>query len=396
MLMEPPKRVLVAHQSTIPHYRVPFYQAVQRLKPADWTFAVVHDVDARRHSRIFAEPVGDDNGLGFPIEPVTTVTVPGTGGAVRYQTFFRRARHYHLLVLEDAFHNLTYPLVRLQLAAGVRIAYWGHGRDLTVTAPRGLKAALERIKLRWARGAAGYLAYTAGVRDFLAARGVDPAKIFVLDNTIDIESHRRQFLRHLSAREDLRRQRGWQDRRVLLFVGRVNRLKRLDYLAATVAILRQGDPSYLLALVGTGDAEILTSLRRAIGSEGFEHLGVETKAAKLAPLFVQSDAYVLPGLVGLGPLMALCYDLTPVVIDSPTHSPEREYLCADNAVILAAGAPPDAYAARISAFLEDPAQRSRLRQNAWPSIRHLTIDNMAANFITGVNAMLAPHHAVEK
>ena len=27
------KKVLIAHQSTIPHYRVPFYEAVERLRP---------------------------------------------------------------------------------------------------------------------------------------------------------------------------------------------------------------------------------------------------------------------------------------------------------------------------------------------------------------------------
>ncbi len=34
------KRVLIAHQSTIPHYRVRFYQEVERLRPKWLAFPV--------------------------------------------------------------------------------------------------------------------------------------------------------------------------------------------------------------------------------------------------------------------------------------------------------------------------------------------------------------------
>ena len=39
------KQVLIAHQSTIPHYRVPFYNSLNTLKPDEWRFEVVFDPD---------------------------------------------------------------------------------------------------------------------------------------------------------------------------------------------------------------------------------------------------------------------------------------------------------------------------------------------------------------
>jgi glycosyltransferase involved in cell wall biosynthesis len=383
------RRVLIAHQSTIPHYRAPFYRAVEQLRPAAWQFAVVDDLEPGRRRRIYAEPAIDRAELGFEVEPVSTLTLPGSGSSVRYQTFFRRARHYDLIVLEDALHNLTYPLIRLQGAPRRRLAYWGHGRDLTALAPGLGKRLLEKLKLQWIRRAAGYFAYTEGVRSFLVEHGVDPGRIFVLHNTIDIESHRRHFLQLRGERERLRRERGWQDRRVLLFVGRVNPLKRLEYLAEAVAALRRRDSSYLLAAIGGGEPAILRRVRAVLGDEGFEPLGIQTEPAELAPIFTMSDAYVLPGLVGLGPLMALCYDLTPVIVESPTHSPEVEYLSSENAVILPVETPAEGYAMGIAALLENTARASRLKAAAWPSIQHLTIHGMAQSFVSGIDALLA-------
>ena len=42
------KKVLIAHQSTIPHYRVPFYEAVERLRPKWWEFSVIYDTAEAR------------------------------------------------------------------------------------------------------------------------------------------------------------------------------------------------------------------------------------------------------------------------------------------------------------------------------------------------------------
>ena len=37
------KKVMIAHQSTIPHYRVPFYNMLNKMRPIDWQFEVVFD-----------------------------------------------------------------------------------------------------------------------------------------------------------------------------------------------------------------------------------------------------------------------------------------------------------------------------------------------------------------
>ena len=247
-------RVLIAHQSSVPHYRVAFYRAVERLRPETWTFAVVFDPDPAQARRVFGEAVAAES-LDFPIEATATWTVPLARGLC-FQPFLRRARAYDLIVLEDAFNNLAYPLARLVLPERVPIAYWGHGRDLHTTDPGVVKRLLERRKLAWARRAAGFFAYTEGVRAFLVEHGVPAERIFALGNTIDIEEHRRLFESLAPSRAALREKWGAADARILLYVGRVNARKRIDLLTESVAGLRRQDPRYRLMVVGSGDAAL--------------------------------------------------------------------------------------------------------------------------------------------
>jgi glycosyltransferase involved in cell wall biosynthesis len=383
----PKKQVLIAHQSTIPHYRVSFYDAVNRLKPSWWDFRVVFDEDAERRRRLFVEPT-DPSTFGFKTIPVRTIFLELLGRRALYQTFVRRAGRYDLIVLEDAVHNLAYPAVRIWRGRGTAIAYWGHGKDHSVARAVGWKRLAENFKRRLVKNSEGYFAYTAGVQDLVAEKGVDPGKIYVLNNTIDIEAERASYEPLIESRSELRRAEGLSDKKVLLHVGRLNKWKRLDFLGEAVKSLRADRPEYHLVVIGGGEQAFIDSLRQALGEDGFTHCGVIVERSQLARWYALSDAYVHPGDVGLGVLQTLCYDLTPVVVDRPTHNPEYEYLNNTNSVI----APPDVsaagYAREIARLCSDHSRWAKYRESAWPSINHLTVDQMAQNFIDGVNAIL--------
>lgn len=382
------KRVLVAHQSTIPHYRVPFYEAVERRRPPSWSLHVVFDPDARRRRRVFSEPI-DPEAFHFAIEPVRTFALRLGGRRLLYQTFVRRARDFDLLVLEDAFYNLSYPLARCLRRRGELLAWWGQGRDRSRPRHRGPKAALEGLKRLWARSADGFFAYTEGVRDELVAAGVAADRIFVLGNTLDIEAHRQLYEAHRPRRDELRRQQGWEDRHVLVYVGRLDARKQLDDLAESVARLRREDPAYLLVAVGPDRDGAAMRLRRRLGDEGFSYAGVLVAPEALAPVLTAADVYTLPGWIGLGPLLALAYELPPVVVDGPAHGPEREYLSPTNAVLVGPDADAGEYARRVAELFADRERLAALRAAAWPSIRHLTIEAMADRFIAGIDALLS-------
>ena len=195
---------------------------------------------------------------------------------------------------------------------------------------------------------------------------MNPEKVFVLENTIDIERERVAFQRLSGQRAALRSASGLRAARVLLYVGRLDRRKRIEFLMNTVQLLQRRDGSYHLLVVGAGNAEWRQALDNALGTTGYTYYGPIVDTERLARIYVQSDAYVFPGDVGLGPLHALCYDLTPVVIDAPTHNPEFEYLSCQNAVVVAQGAMPEQYANAIHRLCTGRVRWRRLREAAWP------------------------------
>jgi len=384
------KKVLIAHQSTIPHYRVPFYEAVERFRPKWWEFSVIYDtVEARGKS--FLE--FDHRSVEFQIKTSRTYTLELFGKSLCFQTFPFAASKYDLLVVGSQVNNISYPLSYFLRLRGKSIAYWGHGKDSSVETPKGLKAVAEQTKIWLTRRADGFFAYTNGVRDYMVSNGVERSKIFVLNNTIDIASQRSLFDKLIPQRESLRLQAGLNGKKVLLFVGRLTRQKQLDVLIDAFYSLRLMDESYHLIIVGGGDTSLLHSVKDRFGERSFRYVGAHEDISQFC---VISDLYVLPGAIGLGPLHALCFDLTPAVIHSRVHKPEYEYLNGENALILPEGSTAEEYACSIKALLEDRVRWAELRAHAWPSIKHLTIENMAQNFIDGVNSILQRRNGVAK
>jgi hypothetical protein len=101
------KRVLIAHQSTIPHYRVRFYQEVERLRPNWWDFTVIFDADETR-KQFFLEL--DHETFGFKIKCVRTHELKFGNQRTVFQTFPFTSWKYDLIVVGNSIHNLSYPL----------------------------------------------------------------------------------------------------------------------------------------------------------------------------------------------------------------------------------------------------------------------------------------------
>jgi glycosyltransferase involved in cell wall biosynthesis len=375
-------RVLIAHQSGIPHYRVPFYTALERQSRPGLTFDVAWDPSQPFMPGL---PVGE-NPAQLPFSTVQTRTFSARflGRTIRVQDFLLHTRGYDLVVVEHALNNLSYPLSHVLQLGGMTLVYWGHGRDIRANPASATKWAAEALKLRLARLADGYFAYTDGVKAYLVHRGLPEARIHVLNNTIDILTERELWARFRPERSRIRAEMGLEDKRVLVFVGRFRRGKRLGFLRRAFQSLRRMDPSCCLLLVGEGDYPAGLDTQEEV-----RMMGPILEPERLARILVAGDAYVIAGDVGLGPLQAMCYDLPVVAIQGSTHGPEFEYLTADNAIVLPHSVDAEAFAWSVHDLLEDPARLDAMSKSIWPSIAHLTVENMADRFITGVETTLA-------
>lgn len=378
------KQVLIAHQSTIPHYRVPFYAAVENLKPKWWEFTVIYDKEeAQKNFYMTSDP----EKFNFKIKTLKSYSINVFGRRLIFQTFPFTSFNYDLLIVGQAMNNIAYPLSFIRKIFGKLVVYWGQGRDLYLIRNGILKNLSENIKFFLTKYADGFFAYTPGVKSYLINKGIKSDYIFSLQNTLDINDQRRTYQTLLPNRKMLRRNFSVENCKVLLYVGRFNKEKRVDIIADAFLKLVELDDSYVLIIVGGGDKRLITELINKCGHDRVK-LFNSVPENEIGKYFVMSDLFLIPGSVGLNVIQAMCYDLVPVVINTPFQSPEFEYLNNNNAVILGQNSSPEEFAIAIHDLLANDLQINKLKIELWHSIQHLTIENMALNFIGGVNQLL--------
>ena len=185
----------------------------------------------------------------------------------------------------------------------------------------------------------------------MIARGVDPAKIVIAWNTIQVPNHRD----YSDAKKTS-----------LLFVGRLQERKRIDLFIETFARLqgRIGD-EITLDIVGSGEIE--NDLRRIADNLNISHkvnfLGRIDDPDALANIFSRAYAYVSPGPVGLGVLHGLAYGVPVITLREERHGPEFQNLAQEhNALICADELEVEGAIRRLCT---DGAMAKRLGNNAY-------------------------------
>ncbi len=364
-------KVLFAHQSTIPHYRIPFYNSLKNNKPAWWDFEVVDIKSKDDHEEV----------INFKIKKSKEYSLRLFGQNVKYQAFLSEINKYDLLIVEDAVNNLSYPLSHILKSSNTKIAYWGHGKDVTINENTGfLKKAIEKYKLGQVKKAEGYFAYMPAVKEYLINKGVSSDKIFTVYNTIDLDKERAIYneINKLSN-EKIRN---------ILFVGRLTESKKIQFLLKIFESLNDINKDYKFTIVGDGDIKYQNMIKEKSKNLDINLLGEITDKVTLAKTFMDHSMYVFPGYVGLGPLHAMCYDLIPVIRESKYHKPEIEYLNHNNSLILPENSTPVNFAFQIEKLVNNKTFYIDKKKKVWPSIQAYTIENMANNFIAGINKIL--------
>jgi L-malate glycosyltransferase len=386
--MPSPRRILIAHQGTIPHYRVRFYEVLEERRPRDWAFDVVYDTRSGAGEASGHTGTREHRAFGFPILDCPTSSATIAGHRLLWQHCFLRARSYDAIVTDTHLVNLTYPALSLHRLAGRKFILWGHPRDMNTPATGPAKRTTEALKRWWMMRADHFLAYTDAGRAEMLAAGYPEGRITVVNNTIDTVAERALHLAAAPRRDALRTEMGFAGCRIILFVGRLRADKRIAATLDVFEALHQSDPEFRLLVVGDGEDACLVEARtRRIGGNAVVALGAITDPALLAPVFAASDLYMITGSVGVGPLQAMCHDLPVLALDLPTHGPEFAYLSPKNSAVLPGDLPAAAVAERIPAVFDSFAAPGA-RDAIYSSIAHLTIEDMAERFMGGINDAL--------
>ncbi|MCR4411012.1 MAG: glycosyltransferase [Thermoguttaceae bacterium] len=224
-------------------------------------------------------------------------------GATRYDAVVLGG-YNHLTMLRamrDCRRRSVPYLVMCESFLSLRRAWW--------------RRILKTPLVRWAvRHAAGWLPTGRLAREYLLHYGAQADRICLVPNSPDLDALRREALELAPRRVELRRQFGWGDEPVVLFVGRLIRKKGVDVLIEALA--RLDAPT---RLVVAGDGPERTNLEclaaRRLGRSRAEFVGFR-QPGELPQWYAAADVFCLPSLTepwGVVVMEALASGL-PVVV----------------------------------------------------------------------------------
>lgn len=233
-------------------------------------------------------------------------------------------RQYDCLILEGSFTLLTNWLALLAAKlTGKRVLLYGHGW---------LKP--DPVYKKYVRNsfyhlADGLLLYGRRAYQFGIEQGFPSEKLYVVYNSLDhdeIIAYRQPLIEE--RRDDTLRQElfgAFADRPLLVAIGRLTAVKRLDLLIEAARILQNKEFPVNVLIVGSGpEEEVLQKLANAYGLSIF-FAGAKYDERELSVCFQSANVTVIPGAAGLSVIHSLSYG-TPVITHSDFDSqmPEAE------------------------------------------------------------------------
>jgi glycosyltransferase involved in cell wall biosynthesis len=214
------------------------------------------------------------------------------------------------------------------------------------------------------------IAYSQRGADEYAALGFPRGKIFVAYNSVSAPPEGSLPVRRLTI----------DHRPYILFVGRLQARKRIDFLLRACAQLGTHPR---LVIVGDGpERRAMESLAAEIYPQaeftGAKH-GVELK-----PYFTEADLFVLPGTGGLAVQEAMSYGLPVIVAQGDGTQDDLVYR--ENGWQI----PPGDFDSLLNTMKDALSDEVRLRRMGEESYRivrdEINIETMAGTFVTALNA----------
>jgi glycosyltransferase involved in cell wall biosynthesis len=300
------------------------------------------------------------------------------------------SRNSDLVVFEQAnsaLHN--YPLLlRWGHQPPQRIAFWGHGRNLTLGHRNSIR---EHWKKKWLHRVDWWFAYTQLTHDILASQGFPETRISVVNNAIDTSLLREQESRMATADKDSLYTELFKEQRpsghlVGVFCGRLTAMKWLPFLFESIQGIQSEQPAFRMIIVGDGPERELVE-KFCQSHSWCVYVGAK-RGIERVPYLALGGVWLNPGLTGLSILDAFALGLPYVTTHSRGHGPEIAYLRPDHNGLLTKPTPSD-YAHAILDLLGDERRLRTMQANARQAASSYSIEQMAERFHHGICSALA-------
>jgi len=342
-------RVLLLHGGGIPHYRVPVYNHLARyLSERGYALSVA----------------SEEIQAGNPTPPVFEFYQMPLS-AVSVWQLLKRGHFDVVIMFINMRHRYLFPVYAV--AKGVmrrRMVWWGQGRDLADPHNR-LKNAAYATEHALCDA---IVLYAEHLKRYVASRFHH--KVFIANNTLAVTYPGLPP----GAKGQVLRRHGVRTPKNIICVGRFQKRKRMDHLAAAMRLMNRADVG--LILVGPDIDGVLAD----ITGENVYKLG-EMYGDERFDLMSSADVYCLPGAVGLSIVDAFHCGL-PFVTEEGDESAEIAYLKDGvNGFVVPRGDTP-ALANALLRLLDDDELRTRFSKAAREEVRvNANMDRMCGAFV---------------
>lgn len=246
-----------------------------------------------------------------------------------------------------------------------RVFFWSHGWY-------GKETNLERIikKIYFSLPKGGIFLYGRRARELMIMEGFDPAKLYVIHNSLDYDTQLaiRKALRPASVYRNHFR----NDNKNIIFIGRLTSVKRLDLLLKAIYHLKQNGFLVNTTFIGDGverkNLEQTATVYDIVDQVWFYGPCYDEKTN--AELIFNADVCVSPGNIGLTAMHVMMFGCPAITNNDFNHQmPEFEAIQDGKTGTFFESDSSDSLADAISRWLvRDGANREQIRQNCYAEI----------------------------
>lgn len=373
-----PKRVVIV-QRILPHYRVPFFDSLDR---ALGRFGTELRVIFGRE-RLGTVPISVEGEWPWAI-PIRNRYLTVGRFEIVWQPCIGLIKDQDFVIVEQATRLLiNYWLTLRRRIWAQRVAYWGHGGRVfspgKAAAPKGIRRMLA-MRADW------WFAYTSLSAEAIRLAGFPESRISVVDNAIDIGALRAAVA--LTTERDLqclRNSTGITGRNVAAFCGGMYPDKKLDFLIDSCEQIRRRIPDFEMLFIGSGPEQ--HKIEAACSRNEWMRLIGPTFGKDLARYLMLSKILLMPGAVGLVILDSFAASCPLITTTDGRHGPEIAYLV-DGQNGLITSPSNGAYVETVCAVLSNDQLLDALRSGCRESGTMYSIDRMVQQFVSGISACM--------
>ena len=292
-----------------------------------------------------------------------------------------------LLVIEGTFGIVTNILALLwRKIFHKKTIYWSAGWDNPGVDgwKRSIKNRIISLLIRMADGA---IVYGSTARNYFINHGMSQEKLYIAQNTIDVEGIISQQNKWFLQGEEIRKKYKLQNKKLLIYVGGISKLKRVGVLLEAVEIIVKTNKDFSCLIVGDGpmkDELITWCNQRKLDQVIFTGEiinGVESYIAA-------ADCFVLPGIGGLAINQAMALK-KPIITSIADGTQEDLVIPGGNGYIIDVDSTESLVGSILKVFDDKRQSLSMGNKSQEIILAKASLKNMVTQFSIAMNEVIA-------